>query len=197
MLKAVKTTRTQKGITLIEAVVAALVLSIGLAGFAKQWNLVMSSNVDSTSATRINSLLGNLNMSIQAHASELEGNMSANDYFENVSGFAQDLANSVNESISSRGLYVCKKGKPVPIGGDTASSWSNSSTLLSAIGQANAVCITFNKDPQDLKVQAEDGKFTHYRRWSTQANWLTLTGNASQAPLALNLQLIVAYPEPY
>ncbi|WP_288107941.1 hypothetical protein [Limnobacter sp.] len=187
----------QSGISIIEAVVAALVLSIGIAGFAKQWNLVMSSNVDSASASRINSLVGNLNMSIQAHASELEGTMSANDYFQNVSGFAKQLANQVNASISAKGLYTCKKGIPVPTENTETNAWSNSSTLLNVIGQANAVCITVNTDPQDFKVQAEDGKFTHYRRWSTQANWLTLTGDTSQAPLTLNLQLIIAYPEPY
>lgn len=196
MIKNTRHLLKNSGITVLEALIGMVILSIAMAGFAKQWTTSTVSNIDVSERIRIAAIGTNLNSVVVAHASTLDPTLPVDSYFSSVQNFTDQLKTRINSHIAGKGVYHCSpSNQPVlaTTGVGVPLSSGSTSTLLDPLDKVSAVCITF-KFIKRFDAPAEGGTRSYGLQMETQANWIEVGGKTSGSGGQLSLPLVVFYP---
>ncbi len=187
--------KQQGNISMVEVLIAGLILSIGLVGYAKQWNNSLSSSTDVSTRLNIAAISTNFNSLISAYASSIGTNQSPSAYYQSVQQFAKNLENRINQHITTRGIYTCSNNTPVMTGASAATQNTTNSSILDSLDQVSAVCFQFSM-VNSFSETAEDGKNSQGILLKTAATWRDL-GSATGQTQTMEIPLMISYPGTY
>lgn len=152
------------GFSMIDALVAILVLSIGSVLYAKNWTALFAANnsthVRSIAATQV-AEIGNV---LLANISDLDRDTPRGQIISRIQQFSAQLENKLNSYAIAKG-YECTNNGPRALGAPNNAINLNQATLPRAWAQGAASCISIRPLP-NLSTQT-NGLWVHI-----QASWI-------------------------
>lgn len=154
----------KNGFSMVDALVAILVLSVGLVLYAKNWTANFgaknSTHVRSIAATQV-AEIGNV---LLANISDLDRDTPRGQIISRMQQFSGQLENHLNGYAGARG-YECTSNGPRALGSTNNSMNLNDATLPRAWAQGAASCVSIQPLP-NLTTQT-NGVWVHI-----QVSWI-------------------------
>jgi Tfp pilus assembly protein PilV len=136
----------QNGFTMVDSLIAVLVLSVGLVLYTKNWTANFgaknSTHARSIAATQV-AEIGNV---LLANIADLDQDAPRGAVVSRVQQFSNTLVNHINSFANARG-YECGNQGPKLGGSATNSSSLNNSTLPRTWAQGAAACVSIKPMP--------------------------------------------------